>query len=134
MELSEEEPSDKEIQAEFQFFDPVEEDSDAIQELLTSQLRGIEVDIPSLTKSIIQQVPTLKRVRKMRFFQKTVGSVLKCGEGEDAYLCGLISVFNVQYHHEVKWIQQMKTFIEGSFQDAQKKEIFKQVISCRRLN
>eukprot|EP00210_Caulerpa_lentillifera_P000543 g524.t1 len=118
MEISDKDPSEKEIEAEFQFFDPVEADSEPIKELLTNQLRGIDVDIPTLANSIIQQ--------------KTVGTVLKCGEGEDAYLCGFISVFNMHQNREVKWIQQVKAFIIQRCQDSQKKETFQDAMDSVR--
>jgi len=85
------------IDVDFEFFDPVEGDFHGLKSLLNNFLDGKPYACSDLVEAVIAS---------------PVGSVIKCGEGED--LIGIATVLPMKQHTDLKALDDIKAFLEDN--------------------
>lgn len=98
-----------EVDADFQFFDPAENDFHGLRALLHTYLDGLQFNSSELVDAIIQQ--------------STVGTVVKTGEDDDPI--AVMTALNIQRYHDLQCFKEIHAFILGKLSDSAAQDQFK---------
>lgn len=105
----------KEINVEFEFFDPKEKDFHGLKTLLHSYLDGQQYDCSGLVEAIIKQ--------------EEVGTVVKTAEDDDPI--AIMTVFNTLLHKEKAYMQQTADYLCSKCSDAAVKADLRQALGAQ---
>ncbi|KAG7554017.1 BCP1 family [Arabidopsis suecica] len=97
LESSDEEDSQGEVQADFEFFDPKATDFHGVKILLQNYLDDKEWDLSGFVDLILDQT--------------TVGTVVKVADDEDDALFALVTALNLARYKDNKCVRELKEFL-----------------------
>ncbi|MEW5301773.1 MAG: hypothetical protein WDW36_004611 [Sanguina aurantia] len=106
---NEDEDAYKEINVDFEFFDPKEIDFLGLKSLLTSYLDGQQYDCSGLVDTIINQT--------------SVGTVIKCSNDDDPL--AITTALNTHTHRAAAFMPQIRAFIASKCKGDAKEQILK---------
>ncbi|XP_023640202.1 protein BCCIP homolog isoform X2 [Capsella rubella] len=97
LDSSDEEDSQEDVQADFEFFDPKPTDFHGVKTLLQNYLDDKEWDLSSFVDLILEQT--------------TVGTVVKVADDEDESVFAVVSALNLARYKENKCFRELKEFL-----------------------